>query len=272
MFSEAAFTLEVIHNFPPSAPAVSDQTATEREAFVYTFPASTDADNHAITYTAVLANGYPLPGWLTFDAANRTFRGTPLELDSPKRHQIKVTAFDNGWPPASSQSEFQLWVPEEDSPPIAVAIAGLYPPEMKTGDSESDLLRVHSGDEVTLDGSGSSDPEGATISFEWTQIEGSKVTLDYLEKEGHKYATFIAPNWGTFVFKLVVKDEYFFSDPDFVRVTVDGSEYVEDPPDHIFPALSFGSAAIEEQVYWVGPGHRNCPVTGSYGWYWSSDL
>ena len=133
MSSEAAFTLEVIYNSPPSAPDVSDQTATEGEEFLYTFPASTDADNHTITYLAVMADDSPYPGWLTFDPLERTFRGTPLELDSPKRHRIRVTATDDGWPEASTESEFELWVPEVDSPPIAVATAKLCPPPAQHG-------------------------------------------------------------------------------------------------------------------------------------------
>ena len=280
MSSEATFTLEVIYNSPPSAPVVSDQTATEGEEWVYTFPASTDEDGHTVTYSAAVSDGSSLPGWLTFDSLERTFRGTPLELDSPKRHHIKVTAVDDGWPEASSESEFELWVPELDSPPIAVAIARLCPPpaqtvvinpdellvpeleslpiagiinqlcppSVHTGDVHSDPLRVKPGETVILDGSGSHDPEGATISYQWTQTSGPAVKLFHpvpTDPWKSREAWFIARQEATLMFGLVVKDEYFFSDPDSVRITID------EPPAQIPPTVLFDPPSVEEQVYRV---------------------
>ena len=70
-------------NEPPDAPALADQTATEDQAFSYQFAVVTDPEGGAVTYTATLDGGSALPGWLTFDAATRTFSGTPLEADTP---------------------------------------------------------------------------------------------------------------------------------------------------------------------------------------------
>ena len=253
MSSEATFTLEVIYNSPPSAPAVSDQTATEGEPLNYTFPASSDDDNHTITYAAVQADGSSLPGWLTFHGSERVFRGTPLELDSPKRHQIRVTATDDGWPTASSQTEFELWVPEVDSPPIAVAVAKLGQPPLEPGDIKSDPLLVKPGDNVILNGSRSYDPEGQELTYIWTQIANGATNVELRGEEPQDpqdpqdpISTFIAPEVGTLVFKLVVKDEYLFSDPDFVSITIEG------PGSQIPPTPSFGSGTIREQTYWVG--------------------
>jgi Ca2+-binding RTX toxin-like protein len=57
--------------------------ATERLPFVAQLPltAFVDPDGDALTYTATLANGAPLPAWLTFNAATRTFSGTPANGD-----------------------------------------------------------------------------------------------------------------------------------------------------------------------------------------------
>ena len=70
------------------APVVSlplvDASSNEDAAFSYTVPASTftDADlGDALSYSATLANGDALPSWLSFDAATRTFSGTPLDGD-----------------------------------------------------------------------------------------------------------------------------------------------------------------------------------------------
>ncbi|MHB1198401.1 MAG: putative Ig domain-containing protein [Polaromonas sp.] len=57
-----------------------NQQAVESEAFTYAVPAGTFADldiGDTLTLSAGLAGGAPLPSWLTFDAASRTFSGTP---------------------------------------------------------------------------------------------------------------------------------------------------------------------------------------------------
>ena len=55
--SYADFTLKVTEtppNRPPTAPTLTNQTATEDEAFSYTVPAFTDPDGDTLTYTAAL--------------------------------------------------------------------------------------------------------------------------------------------------------------------------------------------------------------------------
>ncbi|MCE2465647.1 MAG: putative Ig domain-containing protein, partial [Dehalococcoidia bacterium] len=223
------------------------------QPFSYSFDAASDHDLHQLSFSALLPEGSPLPFWLTLDASARTFRGTPLELDSPKRHQISVTATDDGWPTASSQAEFELWVPEVDSPPIAVAVAKLGQPPLEPGDIKSDPLLVKPGDNVILNGSRSYDPEGQELTYIWTQIANGAANVEPRGEEPQDpqdpqdpISTFIAPEVGTLVFKLVVEDEYLSSDPDFVSITI------ETPGSQIPPTPSFGSGTIREQTYWVG--------------------
>ena len=47
-----------------------------------------------LTYTATLDNDDPLPLWLGFDAATRTFSGTPARADAGTL-RIKITADDS---------------------------------------------------------------------------------------------------------------------------------------------------------------------------------
>ena len=64
-----------------SANIIADTTTLEDGFFSFTVPTNTFADVDAgdsLTYTATLANGNPLPSWLTFDANTRTFSGTPM--------------------------------------------------------------------------------------------------------------------------------------------------------------------------------------------------
>jgi hypothetical protein len=94
-----AFTsVEQIFYDKPEAPVVAapiaDQTATEDSPFSYTAPSGTFTDPDAgevLTYSATLATGAPLPGWLSFDAATRTFVGTPTN-DHVGVVTLRVTA------------------------------------------------------------------------------------------------------------------------------------------------------------------------------------
>ena len=67
----SSFTITVA-NSAPVAPAVPNQTATGGTAWSYTPAAFTDPNGDALTYSA---SG--LPAWMSFNAATRTFSGTP---------------------------------------------------------------------------------------------------------------------------------------------------------------------------------------------------
>jgi hypothetical protein len=91
-----AITVTTVNDAPTVANAPADQTATEDEAFEYQLPAGTFADVDAgdtLTLTAGLAGGGALPDWLSFDAATRTFSGTPAEDDTGTL-SLAVTAAD----------------------------------------------------------------------------------------------------------------------------------------------------------------------------------
>ena len=74
-----------------------DQTATEDQPFRYTAPKATDPDHpqEFLVYTAFVEESdgelAPLPGWLTFDSATRTFTGTPDHAPRTYTVLVKVT-------------------------------------------------------------------------------------------------------------------------------------------------------------------------------------
>ena len=116
------FTLFVnpVNDAPVAAVALPDRFATERSAFTASVTANsfTDPDlGTTLTYAASLADGSPLPAWLAFAPATRTFSGTPGVRDTGN-FSIKVTASDQGQPPLSASSNFLMVVNNVDGPPV----------------------------------------------------------------------------------------------------------------------------------------------------------
>lgn len=83
---------------PTVATPLADQTVQEDTPFSNQVPANTFADpdqGDTLTYRASLADGTDLPAWLTFDAATRTFSGTPDDAQVGSL-DLQVTATDQG--------------------------------------------------------------------------------------------------------------------------------------------------------------------------------
>lgn len=76
---------------------------------------------------------------------------------------------------------------------------------------------VNKGSVVQLNGSGSSDPNGDTLTYAWTQISGTAMTLSSTTAAN---PTFTASTVGTFEFRLVVNDGYVSSTADTVVIRV----------------------------------------------------
>ena len=74
------------------AQQIADQTAPEDTVWSFQIPGDTfaDPDGAILTLTAMLADGKPLPPWLTFDPSTLTFSGTPPE-NFNGAFDIKVT-------------------------------------------------------------------------------------------------------------------------------------------------------------------------------------
>ncbi|MEH2053294.1 putative Ig domain-containing protein [Nostoc sp.] len=119
------FTLTVANtnDAPEVANAITAQQATEDTVFNFTIPANTFIDVDAgdsLTYTATLENGGSLPSWLSFDAATKTFSGTPLN-ENVGSLNIKVTVKDIAQ--AQASNVFTLTVANtNDAPEVANAI------------------------------------------------------------------------------------------------------------------------------------------------------
>ncbi|WP_229214013.1 putative Ig domain-containing protein, partial [Dyadobacter flavalbus] len=89
-------------NHPPVASLVASQDAPVGTAFRFTLADTTfrDADQDVLTLSASLTDGSALPSWLSFDAASRTFSGTPL---SAAVYPVRLTATDGKSPAVSTE-------------------------------------------------------------------------------------------------------------------------------------------------------------------------
>ena len=131
---------------PLEAPVLEDQTATAGMPFRYQFAAVAQA----VDYQATLADGIGLPSWLRFDAATRTFGGTPPVAGTLS---IEVTATDG--PDRSASATFALGVVQaapvavDDEATVAEGGTVLIDVLANDTDFDGDRLSVHLVEETS---------------------------------------------------------------------------------------------------------------------------
>jgi predicted outer membrane repeat protein len=195
-----------VTNDAPNANAGNSQAVLAGASVTLDGSGSSDPDGHMpITY-----------GWTQTS-------GTPVTLNSTSAISPTFTA-----PNVAGALTFSLIV--TDSVGLASAADTVTitvtndAPNANAGNSQA----VLAGASVTLDGSGSSDPDGHTpLAFGWTQTSGTPVTLNSTSAIS---PTFTAPSvTGVLSFSLVVTDSMgLVSATDSVTVTVTNGEPVAD--------------------------------------------
>jgi len=140
-------TITGVNDAPVVAAAIADRSITENRAFAFQVPESTFSDVDAgdtLAYRAELANGAALPGWLAFDAATRTFAGTPGDGDLGTL-SVRVRATDTQG--ASASDVFDISI---------VPITGTAGDDNLVGTDRSDTILGLAGND-TLDGGAGAD-------------------------------------------------------------------------------------------------------------------
>ncbi|MCK6482962.1 MAG: Ig-like domain-containing protein [Phycisphaerae bacterium] len=162
---------------------------------------SYDEDDEPLTYTWMQTAGTPVALDLT-DPAKPTFTA-PLVGVLGETLTFELTVSDGL---DISGDTVDVCVENVNHAPIAHA-----------GDPQT----VAEGSAVVLDASASNDPDGDTLTYEWTQFSGPAVTLS---DPASATPSFTAPQVGaggaTLVFRVTVDDGYFGSDDAEVTITV----------------------------------------------------
>jgi hypothetical protein len=164
----ATINITAVNDAPVLSIALVDQGATVGTPLTYTVPAGsfTDVDTSSLTYSATLADGSPLPGWLTFVPGTRTFSGTPpggfTLID------VKVTASDGT---LSANDTFRITAGAVDTTPPAAPVI-----TTATDNVGTITGTVASGgvtDDTVLVLSGTAEPNSTVTLYDGTTLLGT---------------------------------------------------------------------------------------------------
>ncbi|QTA85729.1 PKD domain-containing protein [Desulfonema magnum] len=171
---------EVFINAPPVVDIGEDRIASAGEELRFSGANSGDSDGDIISYE-----------WNLGDGTEKTGADIAHSYETPGIYKVTLKVTDNsGVKNRSASDTLNVFV---NDPPIADA---------------GDTYRAAVGEEVLLDGSGSSDRDGQLIEFKWDfgdgtqETENCEVRLETCGKISHRY-----DNPGRYQVTLTVKDD-----------------------------------------------------------------
>jgi hypothetical protein len=218
-------------NHPPIADAGLDLRPNEESLVTLDGSGSYDSDSDELTYEWDQTAG-PSVTLSDWQAVNPTFT-TPLVDQAGAELTFQLTVSDG----------IDTAVDE-----VVVSVENLnHSPAANAGPDQT----VAEGSSVTLNGSGSGDPDNDPLtSYQWQQVEGPDVSLDLTDPV---HPTFVAPSvsagGATLTFALTVYDGQRWSGEDQVIITIQNAY---DPP------LCAAAQAMPAQSW--PPNHKMVPV------------
>jgi hypothetical protein len=197
----------------PSPPVVTNQTPTETvtegQAFSFTLASNTftDPQNEALTLTATLANGQPLPSGVNFNGTTRTFSGTAPSI--VENLSVKVTATDTSNLSASETFALDVVAPQ---PKPGISVTNPIPNQT-----------WHDGQSVNfvVPASTFTDALGLKMSFAAYELSGTNVTgwLHFNATTETFFGTVPANATGSALLEIVARDSARASAADMFSVT-----------------------------------------------------
>ena len=192
-------------NNAPVANAGADQSVQHTQVVTLDGTSSSDADNDSLTYSWTQTSG------------------TSVTLSSSTASQPTFTAPTLNFGDSNLSLVFSLVVNDgtENSTADTVTITVTSPANSSPVANAGPDQTVDAGVTVTLDGSSSSDADGHSLSYAWTQISGTSVTLSSSTASQPTFTAPRAASTTTLIFSLVVTDtESADSSADTVTITV----------------------------------------------------
>ncbi|MDM5176767.1 putative Ig domain-containing protein [Massilia sp. DJPM01] len=138
---------------PVLAAALADQANALGTAFSYVVPAGAFTDPDAgtvLSYSTTMADGTPLPGWMSFNGTTRAFGGTAPAAGT---FSVKVTARDTG--NLSASDAFDLVVSVKN-----LTLTGTAGADQLNGGAGNDILNGLDGNDKLNGGEGNDSMDG----------------------------------------------------------------------------------------------------------------
>ena len=216
-----AFVPLTVINRCPVADGGEDRLATIGETVVFDGSGSHDPEGGEITYS-----------WSLIEKP----QGSNAELLNPNDYNPSIT------PDRHGDYLIQLVVSDglcESEPDIVLVTTGNRPPVADAG--EDQIISV--GDNVSLNGGASADPDGDTnLGYQWIIVsrpDGSTATLSDAQIVD---PTFVADLGGEYIIELTVSDWELESEPDTVVITA--NQLIPLPPALLEEVISLEEGAV----------------------------
>ena len=193
-------------NLPPTADAGGDFTTWSQHPVTLDGSASSDPEGGTLTF-AWAQTGGPVTVTLNGASTSTPSFSAPASWRTRGALTFTLTATDPGGLSATDT--------------VAVTVEDNFAPTANAGG----VIKVTQGDRITLDGSGSSDPEGQTLRYEWFENHAPRSGLNISGMNTSKLS-FTAPSFHRtywLSFGLVVVDPGGRADTDYADIELVGA-------------------------------------------------
>ncbi len=199
--SGSAYVFTISANQTPTAHAGADQTVDEGTDVTLDGTGSADPNDDAITYAWSQTQG-PTVTLSSSISASPMF--TTPTVNSEQTLTFSLTVNDGAVDSTPDTVDITIQNTINESP---------------TANAGADQT-VSEGDNVTLDGTGSADPNDDAITYAWSQTQGPTVTLSSSISASPMFTTPTVNSEQTLTFSLTVNDGAVDSTPDTVDITI----------------------------------------------------